>query len=76
MPVRFAEVHSGHLHAQKVREIVQTQDADGVVVRVMPTISSSSTWEHQQGYAGATRTMVSFVWSDAQGLREMWYSNM
>lgn len=75
-PVRFMEVHTGHRHAQKVREIVQTQDADGVVVRVMPTISNASTWEHREGYAGVTRTMVSFVWSDTMGLREMWYSNM
>ena len=32
-PIKYIEVHSGHLHAQKVREIVQTQDADGVVAR-------------------------------------------
>jgi hypothetical protein len=75
-PVRFVEVHSGHMHAQKVREYIQTDDAEGVVVRTMPTICLSSTWEHQQGYDGVTRTMVSFVWSDTRGLREMWYSNM
>jgi len=75
-PIRWMEVHSGHEHTDRVRERIQTEDAEGVIVRTMPTISPASTWEHQQGYDGAVKTVVSFVWSDALGLREMWYSNM
>lgn len=74
--VKFLEVHSGHRHAYKVRERVQTEDNEGVVVRVLPTICSSSTWEHREGYAGATCTAMSFVWHEKVGLREMWYSNI
>jgi hypothetical protein len=75
-PIKYIEVHSGDKHAQKVRERIQTDDAEGVVIRTMPTICLASTWEHQQGYDGAVKTVVSFVWSDTKGLREMWYSNM
>lgn len=75
-PIRFMEVHSGDKHALKTRERVQTEDLEGVIIRTMPTICTSSTWEHHEGYDGATRTVVSFVWHDESGLREMWYSNM
>lgn len=74
--IRFMEVHCGHRHAQKVKEIVQTTDNEGVVVRTMPTLTSASKWEHGQGYSGATCTSMSFVWHDKNGLREMWYCNM
>ena len=74
-PVRYMEVHAGHRHSQKTVERIQTQDAEGVVIRTMPTITQASTWEHQQGYR-ATRSAMSFVWCAQRGLREMWYCNM
>ena len=74
-PIRFMEIHAGHRHSQKTVERIQTQDAEGVVIRTMPTITNASTWEHQQGYV-STRTSVSFVWCEKDGLREMWFCNM
>ena len=74
-PVRFMEIHAGHRHSQKAVERIQTQDAEGVVIRTMPTITNASTWEHEQGYA-STRSTMSFVWHGERGLREMWFSNM
>lgn len=76
VPIRFIEGHFGHRHAQKVKERVQTEDREGVIIRTMPTIASSSVWGHRQGYSGATLTTASFVWDEDQGLREMWYSNI
>ncbi len=73
--IDYMEVHSGHLHTDKRREIIQTADNEGVVARTMPTIANASTWEHRSGYV-SRRTAVSYVWSDTLGLREMWYSNM
>lgn len=64
----YAEIHAGHLHSQL------TQDGNGVIVRYLPTICSSSAWEHKQGYNSAWRGIVSFVWAPKRGLREMWYS--
>ena len=74
-PIRFMEIHAGHRHSQKAVERIQTQDAEGVVIRTMPTITNASTWEHEQGYA-STRSTMSFVWCAQRGLREMWYCNM
>lgn len=66
----YAEVHSGHIHHEYVRQ-------DGaVIVRSLPTISNASWWEHQQGYPKGTKTMMCFVWCVERGLREMWYSNL
>jgi hypothetical protein len=66
----YAEVHSGHIHHEYVRQ-------DGaIIVRSLPTISNASWWEHQQGYPKGMKTMMSFVWSHDNGLREMWYSNL
>lgn len=74
--IPFMEVHSGHRHEERLTEIKQTKMNEGVVVRTMPTISNSSTWEHDEGYAGATRAVMCFVWDDVRGLREIWYCNM
>lgn len=76
---KHAEVHQGHMHTQKVIEgkyvtSTQTEDVGGVVVRTMPVICNASYWEHGQGYAGATKAMMCFVWHDIHGLREMWFS--
>jgi hypothetical protein len=75
VPIRWMEVHSGDKHVERVRERLQTDDAEGVIVRTMPTICNSSTWEHHEGYT-SNRAMMCFVWGDSAGLRETWYSNM
>ncbi len=76
---KHVEVHQGHIHTQKFVEgkyIVQnqTEDIGGVVVRTLPVICNASYWEHTEGYIGATKAMMCFVWHDAHGLREMWFS--
>ena len=66
----FAEVHAGHYHHQ------QTLEKSGMIVRFLPTICASSSWEHQKGYSKNVKTVVSFVWNKVTGLREMWFSNI
>lgn len=73
--IRYMEVHSGHRHSAKTKERLQTDDAEGVIIRTMPTIATSSTYEHDEGYV-STRSMMCFVWGETAGLREMWFSNM
>jgi hypothetical protein len=81
---KFAEVHAGHIHHEQVKEkyllkliedTVVYQDG-GIAVKHLPTISNSSFWEHQQGYPQGVKSMACFVWSETQGLRETWYSNL
>lgn len=73
---KHVEIHCGHLHTDKVKEILQTEESEGITIRHLPTICSSSYWEHQQGYSEGTKTVLSFVWNDVRGLRDIWYSNI
>jgi hypothetical protein len=81
---QFVEVHAGHIHTEKRKEIytirqqedTTTEDIGGIVIRYLPTISNSSYWEHLQGYPAGCKTMMCFVWNEQTGLREMWYSNV
>ena len=77
MPVQIMliEVHTGHDHGQKVKERLQTEEKEGAIVRTMPSIASSSTWAHRQGYIPIC-VSASFVWNEKTGLREMWYTNI
>lgn len=67
---RYVEVHLGHKHT------TMTIEKSGMIIRHLPTICSSSSWENQQLYNKGVKTMVSFVWNPNNGLREMWYSNI
>ena len=77
---KFAEVHAGHYHSLKTietkRDMTQTDDAGGIVIRYLPTICNASYWEHQQGYGSAVKALMAFVWNEVTGLREMWQSNI
>lgn len=74
---KFVEVHAGHFHSQKGTEKPFTNESDsGIVIRHLPALCSASYWEHQQGYAQSVKTVVSFVWSETNGLRDIWFSNI
>lgn len=73
---KFAEVHAGHLHSQQTTEFHQTEEGKGIIVRYLPTICNASYWEHQQGFSNSVKTLVSFVWNEETGLRDMWFSNL
>ena len=81
---KFVEVHAGHYHTEKTKERYSaklhedtiTEDIGGVVIRYLPTISNVSYWEHLGGYPFGTKTMVSYVWNEKTGLRDVWYSNV
>ena len=77
------EVHAGHFHKQNtkeksvtVRNYNQTFEDNGVVVRYLPTISSASGWAHQQGYSKTVKTIMSFLWNEQTGLRDIWFSGV
>ena len=73
---KHAEIHSGHFHSEKEKEFFRTNSNDGIVVRSLPTICSSSAWESGQAYPKGLKTLLSYVFNDNIGLREIWYSNV
>lgn len=66
----YAEVHAGHFHSQT------TLEKDGLIVRYLPSMTSSDVWHYEKGYVGAVRSTVSFLWDKESGLEEMWFTNV
>ena len=72
---KFVEVHVGHFHTEKTKELPFTEDGDeGIMIRHLPNIASSSSWEHKEGYPKNQKAVLSFVWNLKNGLREVWHS--
>jgi len=72
---QFREVHFGHLHSLQTIQKIE-DSVSGLITRYQPTLVASSAWEHKQGYSKNPKTMMSYVWNEDKGLREVWYSNI
>jgi hypothetical protein len=61
------EWHLGHLH--KRRQVVHTavDTHDGVVVRILPSLSGRDEWHTKKGYLGAGRVAEAYLWSKSMG---------
>lgn len=72
---KFVEVHVGHLHTENTKELAMTEEVvSGVMIRHLPNIASASYWEHKEGYPKNPKAVISYVWSETIGLREVWHS--
>jgi hypothetical protein len=67
--IKYIEQHCGHFHSEI------TTWVNGIIVRYLPCLCSSSAWEHQQGYLNF-KAMVSFLWSETNGIKEYWLNNI
>ena len=67
--IKYIEQHCGHFHSEI------TTWVNGIIVRYLPCLCSSSAWVHQQGYLDF-KAMISFVWSETNGIREYWVNNI
>lgn len=72
---KFKECHMGHLHSLHTIQKIE-ESKSGLIVRYLPTLCASSAWEHHQAFAKTPKTLVSFVWNENKGLRDIWYSNI
>lgn len=59
---KFREFHLGHLHSE------QTTEENGVIIRNIPSITGTDRWHNEQGYVGAIRKCVCFIWSKEKGI--------
>lgn len=74
---KYAEVHAGHWHTEKVGEYKQTEsDRNGIIVRHLPSLCTASYYENKEGYPLSEKTLMSYVWNENTGLRDIWYSNI
>jgi len=72
---KYREVHLGHLHSTATLQKIEDQKY-GLIARYLPALCGTSAWEHEQGYPDSQRGMMSFVWNEEKGLREVWYTNI
>ena len=66
---QYRETFSGHWHHEEVIE------NGGVKTRTLPAIASTDFWHHRNGYVGAVRSTMSFVWEENRfGWSDIWQS--
>jgi hypothetical protein len=63
---RWHEWHLGHLHKRRVTQHTAVDDHDGVVVRVLPSLSGRDKWHYQKGYL-SDRLAEAYLWSRETG---------
>jgi len=59
---KFREVHTGHLHQDRVSE------NHGIKVRILSSLSSPDRWHAENGFLGNLRSSEAFIYNREQGL--------
>lgn len=60
------EWHVGHLHTKQKREMLPVEEVDGVIVRVLASLSGLDNWHYESGYF-SKRAAEAYLWSKTEG---------
>ena len=63
---RHREIHVGHLHHTRDTHYLGTNESDGVLIRVIPSLSASDRWHAAKGYR-SQRAAMAFVYHPKLG---------
>jgi len=63
---RHREIHVGHLHHTRDTHYMATNELDGVLIRVIPSLSASDRWHAAKGYR-SQRAALAFVYHPQAG---------
>lgn len=66
-------IHTGHLHKNKVTEIVMKDEEGGVEIEICPSLSPMDMWHYKNLYIGSMRRSKAFVWDKGEGIAEEIY---
>lgn len=61
------EFHTGHYHQRKATEYHPYQEYQGVLVRILPSISASDKWHFDNQFVSNVRAGETFLYSEDQG---------
>jgi hypothetical protein len=61
------EWHVGHLHKKMETVYVAGDTYNGVRVAVLPSLSGTDRWHHEQGFVGGLRTAEAYLWGTDEG---------
>ena len=63
---RFREWHTGDKHREK-ETVVKTDEENGVVIRIIRSLTPPDAWHFQKGFVGAIQAGESFLWHKYDG---------
>lgn len=61
------EIHVGHLHTIRQTNYTVGQEFNGVVVRILPSLSGTDKWHFENAYTGNRRAAEAYVFSATDG---------
>jgi hypothetical protein len=64
---KFREWHIGHIHKKRQTTFLALNTYQGVVIRVLPSLSSIDAWHYEKGYVGNVPAAEAFLWSKEHG---------
>lgn len=64
---RHHEWHLGHLHTRKETRYNKGDTHKGVVVRRLPSLTSTDAWHYKKGYVGNEHASEAYLWHRAKG---------
>jgi len=71
----FKEIHVGHLHHRKgIKFLPQYEDHNGVLVRVLPSVTATDDWHFGKGFVGSVRAAEGYIYSRDHGLEHVVHS--
>ena len=65
---RHREIHVGHLHHTRDTHYMGSNEVNGVIVRIIPSLSAADRWHADKGYR-SQRAALAFVYHKAEGQR-------
>ena len=60
--VKFMEWHLGHIHKKKEIKYLAFDEAQGIAVRYLRSISGADAWHYKMGYVKGLKGAEAFIW--------------
>lgn len=73
---KYREIHIGHFHRKKDMVFSTIDEATGVKIRYMSSLSATDSWHHSKGFIGSGRTGECFLWDTENGLQANLFFNV
>ena len=61
------EWHTGHLHKRSETAFTPVSSNNGVVVRILPSLTATDAWHYGMGFVGGNRIAEAYLWSREHG---------
>lgn len=71
---KIREIHVGHFHQR--RTVAPLSEHNGVVTRILPSLSATDAWHYKSGYVGNLRSAEGYLWSKTGGLSSTVYASL